>query len=275
MENEFCVFILSHGRPNNVKTFETIKKHGYTGKVFIVIDDEDEKANEYLEIFGDSVLIFNKKEISQTFDEGDNFENRQTIVYARNFCFLIAEKLNIKYFVQLDDDYYWFGYRTINGAKSTRKLDNIFNSLVNFLKSTNITSVAFSQGGDHIGGYDDNKRISRKAMNSFVCATDRKFNFVGRINEDVNTYVRLGGLGHLFFTIMNIQLDQKDSQSNSGGMTDTYLDTGTYVKSFYSVMYNPSCVKVKTMGIHKKRLHHSINWDCAVPCIVDSIYKKS
>ena len=29
---------------------------------------------------------------------------------------------------------------------------------------------------------------------------------------------------------------QKETQSNSGGLTDIYLELGTYVKSFYSVI---------------------------------------
>ena len=112
-------------------------------------------------------------------------------------------------------------------------------------------------------------------MNSFVCDVDRFFQFKGRINEDVNTYVHLGGLGYIFFTIMNIQLDQYDSQSKKGGMTDIYIDGGTYIKSFYSVIINPSCVKIKMMGVNRKRLHHSIDWDNAVPCIINEKYRKA
>jgi len=272
--NNFCAFILSHGRPDNVKTYETLIRHGYTGPVFIIIDNEDKLSKKYYDNFGDKVIMFDKLDISKRFDEGDNFDDRRTIVYARNACFEIAERLGFKYFIQLDDDYYWFGYRTANGAKTTRNLNNLFKCLVDFIHTTNITSVAFSQGGDHIGGYDENKKTSRKAMNSFICSTDKKFTFIGRVNEDVNTYVRLGGLGIIFMTIMRIQLDQKDSQSNRGGMTDIYLNSGTYIKSFYTVMYNPSCVNVRMMGIHKRRLHHSINWDCAVPQIISERYKK-
>lgn len=41
---------------------------------------------------------------------------------------------------------------------------------------------------------------------------------------------------------------QMQTQKNAGGMTETYLESGTYLKSFYSVMYAPSCVKLNTMG---------------------------
>lgn len=53
---------------------------------------------------------------------------------------------------------------------------------------------------------------------------------MGRINEDVNTYTNLGRCGELFMTIGAVQLGQKQTQKNSGGMTELYLDSGTYVK---------------------------------------------
>ena len=51
-------------------------------------------------------------------------------------------------------------------------------------------------------------------------------------------------------------------------MTDIYLDSGTYVKSFYTIMYAPSCTKIRPMGSVYRRLHHSINWNNAVPKVI-------
>lgn len=62
---------------------------------------------------------------------------------------------------------------------------------------------------------------------------------------------------------------------NAGGMTDLYLDSGTYVKSFYSVMYCPSAVKVAVMGGDaEKRLHHNISWNNCAPKILRENYRK-
>lgn len=47
MRDDFCVFILTHGRANNVITMDTLKKCGYTGKCYIVIDNEDDQEAEY------------------------------------------------------------------------------------------------------------------------------------------------------------------------------------------------------------------------------------
>jgi hypothetical protein len=107
----FVAFILTHGRPDRVHTYNTLKKLGYTGRIVIVIDNEDKTADEYRKRFGDQVYQFDKAGIATRMDEGDNFGDRRAIVYARNACFEIAEELGIDYFIQLDDDYTEFRYR--------------------------------------------------------------------------------------------------------------------------------------------------------------------
>lgn len=62
MRNDFCAFILTNGRPEKVYTYGLLKRSGYTGKIFIVIDDEDKTRKQYQEKFGNKVLIFSKGE---------------------------------------------------------------------------------------------------------------------------------------------------------------------------------------------------------------------
>jgi hypothetical protein len=291
MRDDFCTFIISHGRPDNVITYKTLLGAGYTGKVYIVIDDEDKTAARYREKFPGIVLMFSKEAIAKTFDEGDNSGNRRTTSYVRNACWGLAEQVGCRYFLVLDDDYTGFEYRgaadlshKYTGMQSTA--DQCFLAMLDFLDvSLSITAIAFSQGGDWIGGAGNGNEggwrggatLRRKAMNSFFCSTDRPFQFVGRLNEDVNTYVSLSIRGHLFFTVMQAKIIQKQTQATPGGMTEAYLDAGTYVKSFYTVMYAPSCVKVGTMGDHRcgdYRIHHSINWNRAAPCILREAHRK-
>tara|TARA_R110000787_G_scaffold214859_1_gene323985 strand:- start:67 stop:921 length:855 start_codon:yes stop_codon:yes gene_type:complete len=283
MIKDFAAFILSHGRANNVITYDTLRKTGYTGDIYIIIDNEDKTAKEYYDKFGDKVVMFDKKKIAKTFDEADNFDDRRAIVYARNACFDIAKDLDIKYFIQLDDDYTTFRFAAndkgeyITSNTAITKLDKIFEAMLNFYKSTNIHSIAMAQGGDFIGGENSRvfkEKLARKCMNSFICSTDRPFQFVGRINEDVNNYTHKGSLGYLFFTIATVRLEQKQTQSNEGGMTDIYLDNGTYIKSFYSVIFQPSAVTISLMGNKNNRLHHRVNWNATTPVILDEKYKK-
>ena len=76
------------------------------------------------------------------------------------------------------------------------------------------------------------------------------------------------------FTVCNVSINQKATQSNKSGMTDVYLDGGTYLKSFYSVMYSPYCVKVAIMGDKHKRIHHNVDWNACCPKIIDEQFKK-
>lgn len=283
MREDFCAFILTHGRPDRVYTYDTLLRAGYTGKVYIVIDDEDKTGDQYRAKFGDKVLTFSKSEIVKTFDEGDNFNDRRAIIYARNACWDLARNVGCKYFIQLDDDYSGLYYRfNSEGYYGTyridRTIDDLFLSLIWFFNNSGCLSVAISQGGDHLGGVDGaSRRLTRKAMNTFVCSVDREFKFSGRINEDVNTYTSLARRGGMFFTVMQAQVNQKATQSNDGGMTDVYRDSGTYVKSFYSVMYSPSCVMVGAMGDNRSphfRIHHKINWNNTAPKILRETVKR-
>jgi hypothetical protein len=287
MTKGFCVFIISHGRPDNVLTLQTLKKKGYAGQWFIVCDNEDETVDKYRKNYGKkSVLVFDKIAYASKVDSCDNFQNRRTTTHARNACFDFAKELGFEFFLVLDDDYYQFNF-TFNRAgeyidKVAKRLDAVFSAYCNFLESDQrITSVCMAQGGDLIGGRDSGTLKSgnfpwrnRKAMNSFFCKTSRRFWFFSRLNEDVNTYLSHGSRGALFFTLIDFHLHQKATQKTAGGMSSEYLSSGTYVKSFYTVMNCPSFVKV-TMQKQMGRIHHKISWENAVPKIIDDSFKKN
>lgn len=287
-DRRFAVFILTHGRANCVYTYEALRKHGYTGEIYLVCDDEDKQIKQYLALYGlDSVIVFNKQEAIDNTDSGDNLKKRNSVVYARNQNFKIAADLGLTHFWQLDDDYSYFGYATNNQDEYitkdiyTKKLDDILHAMCDFIDESGAHSVAMAQGGDFIGGGEGtfvkhikNGKFSRKVMNSFLFRVDRPVKFMGRINEDVNMYVECGRRGQLFITVPRLRLWQKETQANAGGLTDIYLDLGTYVKSFYSVLYAPSCVSIAEMGRGDRRIHHSISWRHAAPVILGEQHRK-
>jgi len=283
MENkDYCIFILTHGRPDSILTYNTLIKCGFIGKIYFIIDNEDETIDKYILNFGiNNVKVFDKKSIADNTDEANNFDNRNVIVYARNYCFQLAKELGYKYFIQLDDDYYEFIYKfsDTKGQVLAKNINKIFELVFNFYKSTKCKSICFAQTGDFIGGVDNGKGIyrfsKRKCMNSFFCSTDRPFTFLGSINEDVNTYTTLGGKGDLFLTIPAFAINQKDSQTQKSGMSDTYKLQGTYIKSFITVLMQPSNVSISMMNANHKRIHHSIKWKNTTPMIINSKYKKT
>lgn len=284
---DFAVFILTHGRATNVLTYKTLRRQGYTGRIVLMVDDEDEAVNEYKEIFPDQVYVFSKQEAINLTDSGDNFNKRNSVVFARNYNFVVAEKLGIKYFLQLDDDYTGFRFTFDNDKNyitkhiAIKNLDSVIESLLKFFISSGAKAIAMSQGGDFIGGensgiakYHRDGRLSRKVMNSFFCSTDRPFKFSGRLNEDVTLYVERGNKGDMFITVPRIRLEQQETQKDAGGNQDIYRELGTYVKSFYTVMYAPSCVKITEMGVTSRRLHHLVKWKYAVPMLLSADLKK-
>lgn len=284
-QSDFAIFILTHGRPTNIKTMATLKECGYTGKLYLVVDDEDKTLDKYIANFGkERVVVFNKKEMADQVDEGNNFDERRTITHARNACFKIAKDLGIKYFMELDDDYISFEYRYVSRCGEKLKvhyvsnLDAVLGLYLEFYKATGFSSMAFAQGGDFIGGvenkYATKKPLIRKCMNSFICSTERPFQFIGAMNEDVNTYVTLGSRGVLFGTIPMISLVQTATQSQKHGITDMYLRFGTYCKAFTTVMMHPSSVRISMMNTSNPRIHHLIKWQNTTPMIVSEQYRK-
>lgn len=211
MRDDFAVFILTHGRADNIETLKALKRGGYTGKWYCVIDDEDEQQKQYIEKYGkDKIIIFDKQKAYENADTMDTFNDHRAILYARNESWRIAEKLGLLYFLMLDDDYKSIDFRYPEGnklkAKATKNLDKIFESMIQFLDMSGAVTVAFAQGGDFIGGLDGGnykKGLMRKAMNSFFCKTDTAIAFCGTKNEDVVAYTTLSSRGKLFFLILS------------------------------------------------------------------------
>ena len=282
VRDDFAVFILSHGRADSVLTVNTLKRQGYTGKYYIVLDNEDNQHDRYVENFGEEhILVFDKEAAGKTFDIMDNFPGRGVPTFARNVLHDFAKELGLQYFLELEDDYKTFRQRFLSGGKLRSSYVCDFDALIppflEFLDESGAMCVAFAQTGDLLGGIESNvwrRRIVRKAMNAFFCRTDRPFKFLGRFNDDVNAYIDYGKRGELFFTVRDMTLEQMTTQSREGGITDAYLQYGTYVKSFYSVMLCPSSVKVSEMGQNHRRIHHELNWTYSVPEIISDAFKK-
>lgn len=277
MREDFAVFIITHKRPDNQMTLKTLQKGGYTGKLYFIVDDEDPTIPEYIRLYGeDNVKVFHK---TNNFDLGDNLLDHKGVpVYARNECFGIAKELGLKYFVQLDDDYPKIDLRYVENGKlraaPVKDFDRLFSSMVDFLQIDPIHCVAFAVDGDFIGGvkgkYKDG--LYRNARNSFFCRTDRPFEFLGRINEDVTTPAYNNMLGRLFFTNMHVRVTLYDHAKNKGGSTEQYKDVNLYWNYFYPVLFMPSAISI---GCGKKGFIKHVKWDALTPKIIDERWRKN
>lgn len=283
VREDFAILILSHGRPKQLKCITALQKVGYTGNYYIIIDNEDSSADEYYSLYGDKVIMFDKRALDGTFDIMDNFDGRSVPVFARNKVYDLAKNLGLSYFLELEDDTLGFVSRYVEDNKLKSRniynFDAIVNAVVEWLETTNIDVCAFFQAGDLLGGWDRKLwkgKIIRKAMQTFFFKVDNPIYFTGRFNDDVNMYIQEGKLGKIILSIRDVVLITAETQQFSGGITDLYERYGTYVKSFYSVMLRPDCVKIHGMcGFNgNNRIHHRINWETAVPKIISSDFKK-
>lgn len=260
---KYKIFIVSHGRPDRVFTYATLLEYGIDkNNIAIVVDDSDLNVKDYKSKFAEVYVMQNNK---ITLDAMDNIGDKNSVIYKRKFCYQLAEKLGYRYFLVLDDDYtgFYSMFKTGNfvsfgsGYKLKNKLDDVicyYFSLLDLNK--NIKTIAMGQGGDFY--CKSFSLFPRKVMNSWFCDTQKKIEFKGRFNDDVNTYLINNKIGNICISSMFFALRQKDTQKSKGGMTEAYLKYGTYVKSFYSVICSPSSVIVefsKDVG----RIHHKIN----------------
>ena len=287
MRTDFAVFVLSHGRADKMTTIKSLQKSGYTGQYYIILDNEDDQIQAYEKRFGkEHIIVFDKQEVGKTFDIMDNFEGRQVVTFARNAVYDIANRLGLKYFFEADDDLLNYRHRYVDDSGSLRtkyitNMDAIFTEYLDYMDNSNIDILAFGQTGDLISGKDSKlykNGYVRKAMQGFFVRVSNRMPFVGRFNDDVNSYVNNGKQGYVIITYRDVIMDTAETQVQKGGISDMYKKYGTYVKSFYSVILDPSCVKISTMGDNlvnmHHRIHHLINWNNAVPKIVSGRYKK-
>ena len=277
---DFAVFILSHGRADTITTYKALRDGGYTGRTYVVIDNEDDQEELYRQKFGDDIIQFDKRDYLEKTDLGDLDTDRRIGVFARNFIQDEAKRLGYKFHLQLDDDVHGFTYRFAQGkvlrALHCSHLDEVFSGMVEYMKETPITSLSFALSAYNMGGVDGSIKdgMTRKTMTTFLMRADDVQYFHMRMNDDITTSLINGMRGKLYYSYLPIEVEVDKTQVKAGGMTDIYQKNGTYRKSFYSVMCCPSCVKVSAMGITDYRIHHTISWNNAVPKLLSERWCK-
>lgn len=211
MNNNFAVFILSHERASNVKTLKTLKSSGYTGKIFIVIDNKDTMEEDYKRIYGkENVIVFSLEEWKNRTDTITNEKEYESPVYARNFISCFANDNGYKYYMMLDDDVKSFNIRYVKNGKlkscKLRNADGYFLEIIKFMKTNkHICYVGTGNAGSYIGGAEG--RFSKGIYigdfsQSVLCR--KKVEFKGIFNEDENMGMTEGQIGNLCMVDLNV-----------------------------------------------------------------------
>lgn len=278
MRDDFAVFILSHGRAEKCLTLETLRRCGFTGKVFIVIDDEDEQKADYFSNYGSDIVVeFCKKDYVSSVDTITIVDNPASPTFARNAVCDIAKQHGVKYFGMFDDDLTNFLYR-YNDSGSLRKkdisdLDKIFEYMLDFMDISNADCFAFTNAGGLIGGVSGrfSEGLRRQAAATFIIRTESYAPFVGVYNEDMNYSLLKARKGQLVFELTKIAFYTCERGDNSGGLHDLYASKDWYFINFHSVVCLPDVCKIQPRNGNAKL---KINWVCSIPQIISGRWKK-
>ena len=223
MLNNFAIFILSHGRANDMETVKAIQKAGYTGKWFVVVDDLDDQQELYKEKYGDNVIIFDKKLWAEKTDTITNTGELRSPVFARNAITEFAKEKGLKYYAEFDDDLKAFQFRYNDDGKLAGKpiknLNEIIEAMLEFQEASGATSLGFASDGGFIGGVEGRFKqgLLRSIHQAYILRTDKPIEFKGLLNEDSIAQEFCNSTGRLAFELCAVTQTCPARSTNEGG----------------------------------------------------------
>ena len=281
MTKKFAVFILTHGRPHNQLTVKSLQDVGYTGDLYLVVDDQDESINEYIAVWGaDKVIVFNKDYFIHNTDTGLHTPIPKFAVFARNAIEHIAKEMGYKTFMMLDDDITKFRVRLPDGdsLKSYQiagQFDSIIENSVDYVLNCDIACLGLGFCNLYIGGVGNfNKENPRQRLcaEAFVRNTAHPISWRLNMVEDLITSIDAAISGEVWFQFLPIQCEIKMSEGAvDGGNSDVYRQLGMYRISFMPVIAYPSSNAVR---FGKKTWASTTTPDKCIPKIISSRYRK-
>lgn len=281
MTKKFAVFILTHGRPRNQLTVKSLHNVGYTGEWYLVLDDQDETYDEYVEEWGtDRIIVFNKDYFIRNTDTGLRTPVPKFAVFARNAIEHIAKTRGYDAFMMLDDDITKFRIRlpygdSLKSYPINGQFDAIIEHAVDFVLSGDIACMGLGFCNLYIGGVENfNKENPRQRLcaEAFIRNTSYPINWRLNMVEDLITSIDAAMSGAVWFQFLPIQCEIRMSEGAvDGGNSDVYRMIGMYRISFMPVVAYPSSNAVK---LGKKSWISTTTPDKCVPKIISSRYRK-
>lgn len=243
-----AVFIISHERADTLTTWQCLKRSGYTGPIYIVIDNRDSQQDKYKANYGDAVLVFDKDDYAWV-DVGDNQNNLNSPVVPKAAVFDFAKKLGAENVVICDDDIEDFRLRCYDDAghlkkyktQSYRVMDSLFDACFEFM-SCSKTNIVMSFLPIEKMFPDTMKKIIRQGTNVFLFKTSFGFRFRGRFYDDGIFSFEQNYTGNVVLTAQEVNFESKtfESSNNTGGLNEAYSKTSGYARRFYHLMASPS-----------------------------------
>lgn len=265
MQDDFAVFILTHGRAKQQKTLSTLLKCGYTGRLYLVIDDEDADGPLYKQLYGDKVITFSKQKVEKTFDTMTNQKEYRSVVYARNASYTLARERGIRFIFMCDDDISNLSFRVVRDRKlkgfNIADINRLFSAMAEYMQSARLGCLGFSQAGAFIGGANSRKYqegCQRTCAQAMMFDTQSPIPFRGIFNEDLQVALDSGIAGKTVLSTMLVSITSPERTTNTGGLHDLYKSNSTYTPCFYTLMAYPGVAGIEdNHGDFRLRLDHN------------------
>lgn len=278
-----AVFICTHGRPDTQHTLKTLRDSGYTGKIYLVLDDEDETYPYYHHNLGycDDIWEFNKQFYIDKSDTGTNENQRKCILYAKNCCEDLAQNMKLDAFVIADDDILNFRFRYaedghLKSQKVLSTMDDIMDAYYKAMLDCNMVATGFGFTQFYFSGSDsfssDNIQKYRVPYNFVFRNANYKVDWMSWFGEDIITAVYYGRIGQLWTALPYVQQEIVSLASADGGMKDTYDSNSSVRLAMQNVMYLPAELKAYQ---YKGKYMASIKRENAFPKLISSSFKKN
>lgn len=274
----FAIFILTNGRSGKQMTYDYLREHGYDGLIYLVVDDLDSQKDEYVQKYGDEVIIFDKQDWAEKTDRVHNMVELRTVTYARNFTIELAKRSGIQYYAMLDDDFSSFSIRyeddgSLKG-KAVEDMNSVFRAYVQYMYDCDITISGFGGAGSYIGGlhsqYSDG--ITGNVAGAFIMNGELlEHDFRGYVNEDVIFALDTLSVGHKVFRILDVMYSTPQRGTNEGGHAGMYESQETYIQdSIVNITHPTKVAMLSKDGEFKSRL----SWSSATPKILAERWRK-
>jgi hypothetical protein len=278
------IYIISHGRPNNQRTYNLLRSCGYTGKITIVVDDEDKTMIDYYKaVESDSnveVGVFSKSAFIDCTDTGMITPMRNFAVFARNAVEQDAIDKKYKYFWVFDDDLTSIRMRYIDGnsLKSLaikNNLDSVLKKIEDYAESVGIDTLSFGTANNYIGGkYTAFAESSKHRMcyNAFLRKTESPVEWSLNMCEDRITSLKYSTIGQIWMQLLCVQIDTMPLGGKvDGGNSDVYRTLSELTQVFFPIMTFPNCNKIR---IFKGHYTNTYIEPYMCPKIISSTYRK-
>lgn len=202
-------FIISHGRPNEQLTYKLLRSGGVeTDDIFIVCDDLDTTLPEYIQNYGDRIVVFDKQRYMDSCDSGVQSPTGLHAVYARNAAYDLALEKGYDFFVIADDDIDSITYRYPDGdklrSKNVHDVGNCFIALSEYMKTSDkIYCIGIAPHIAFMGGVKAPivaEGMKRVVFNIGLYRAGKRIRYASECQEDLAASILYNQQGKMMFS---------------------------------------------------------------------------